>query len=86
MKLRTFLSLLLPYRRTTEEKVRQALLDCGISPDAIAWEVGPDGSFAFGQKHPDDDGPTIEQVECLLSWTRQERVRTGFIGWETRKD
>src|SRR5438105_3865494 len=37
MKLSFLLSLLLPYKRTTEEKARQALMGCGISPDAIAW-------------------------------------------------
>ena len=86
MMLRSLLSLLLPYRRTTEERARQAILNCGISPDATAWHVGPDGAFAFGQKHPEENGLTYEQVECLLSWTRRERIRVGFIAWETRRD
>jgi hypothetical protein len=82
MKLRFLLSLLLPYRRTTENKARQALLKCGISPDAIAWKVAADGSFAFGRKKPDADALTAAQVQCLLDWTRRERVKVGFIGWE----
>ena len=84
MKLLSFLRLMLPYRRTTEAKAREAIVRCGISPDAIAWEVPPDSSFVFGRKHPDDDGLTFEQVDCIVAWTRRERIRTWFIGWETR--
>ena len=53
MKVLSLLRVLLPYRRTTEAKAREAIIRCGISPDAIAWQVGPDGSFAFGRKSPE---------------------------------
>jgi hypothetical protein len=86
MKLLSLLRALLPYRRTTEAKAREAIIQCGISPEAIAWHVGPDGSFAFGRKAPEDDGPNFEQVDCLVAWTRRERIRTGVIGWVTRED
>jgi hypothetical protein len=85
MNLRSLLRSLLPYRRTTEARAREAIMQCGISPDAIAWHVGPDGSFAFGRKSPEDDVPAFEQIECLVAWTRRERIRTGIIGWETRE-
>lgn len=83
MKLPFLLSLMLPHKRTTEEKARQAMMACGISPDEIAWSVSTDGSFAFGRKHPDADGLPDEQMQCILDWTRRERIKVGFIGWET---
>ena len=83
MKLPFLLSLLLPYRRTTEEKARKALTDCGIDPDAIFWRVGADGSFAFGKKDPDAADITYEQTSCIVDWTRRERIKVGFIGRET---
>lgn len=85
MNLRSLLRSLLPYRRTTEAKAREAIMRCGISPDAIAWHVGPHGSFAFGRKSPEDGGPSSEQIECLVAWARRERIRMGIIGWETGK-
>lgn len=86
MNLRFLLSLLLPYKRTTAEKARHALLRCGISPDSIAWKVGPNGSFVFGKKDPDAEDLTEEQIGCILDWTRRERIRVGFIGWERDAD
>ena len=83
MKLPFLLSLLLPHKRTTEVKAREALKDCGISPNAIAWKVGADGSFAFGRKHPDADELTYEQTRCIVEWTRRERIKLSFIAWET---
>jgi hypothetical protein len=83
MKLPFLLSLLLPYRRTTEEKARKALTDCGIDPDTILWRVDADGSFAFGKKHPDAAAMTFAQTSCIVDWTRRERIKVGFIGWET---
>jgi hypothetical protein len=82
MNLRFLLSLLLPYKRTTEDKARQALIRCGVSPEAIEWRVGEDGAFAFGKKHPDAENLTEEQISCVLDWTRRERIKVGFIGWE----
>ena len=82
MNLRFLLSLLLPYMRTTEEKARQALVRCGVSPEAIEWRVGEDGAFAFGKKHPDADDLTYEQISCVLDCARRERIKVGFIGWE----
>ena len=86
MNLRALLWLLLPYRRTTPEEAREALVRCGISPDEITWRVGKDGSFAFGRKHPDDSGLTYEQTSHLLAWARRRRIKVGFIGWEQGPD
>ena len=83
MKLPFPLSLLLPYKRTTEEKAKEALIACGINPDEITWRVGADGVFVFGRKHPDAEDQTDEQLACILGWTRQERIKVGFIGWVT---
>jgi hypothetical protein len=80
MKLRFLLSLLLPYRRTTADQARQALLKCGISPDAISWKVAADGSFTFARKNADADGLAEAQIQCLLDWTRRERIKVFFIG------
>ena len=82
MNLRALLSLLLPYRRTTEEQAREALLRCGVSPDAIAWKVDADGSFAFGKKQPDAANLTEDQMSCVLDWRRRERIKVGIIAWE----
>jgi hypothetical protein len=82
MRLLDLLTLLLPYRRTTEEQAREALVRCGVSPEAIAWTVGPDGSFAFGKKHPDAEFLSDEQVGRILDWTRRERIKVGSIAWE----
>jgi hypothetical protein len=86
MSLRSLLSLLLPYRRTTEEKAREALVRCGVSADDIAWKVGADGSFAFGRKHPEAAGLTEAQMQCLLDWARRERIKVAFMGWERSAD
>ncbi len=83
MKLPLLLSFLLPYRRTNEESAREALGACGIDPEAISWKVGADGSFAFGKKHPDGADMSYEQIRCILDWTRRERIKVAFIGWET---
>lgn len=80
------LSLLLPYRRTTEGKAREAMQRCGVSPDKVAWKVGPDGSFAFGKKQPDGQDLRQEQVACLIDWTRRERIKLGFLAWEPSRD
>lgn len=85
MMLRSLLRRLLPRKRTTEAKAREAIVRCGINPDEIAWRVEVDGSFVFGRKRPVDVGLTYEQIECLMAWTDSERVRTSFIGWETRE-
>ena len=84
MKLPFIFSALLPRKRTTEEDARRAIIACGIDPDEIAWKVGPDGSFAFGRNHPDADNLTDEQIGCLVDWAQRERIRLGFIGWESR--
>lgn len=81
MELPFLLSQLLPRKRTTEENARQAIIACGINPDAIAWQVGADGSFAFGT-HPDAHNLTDTQICCLLDWTRRERIKVGFFAWE----
>lgn len=81
MDIATLVGYLLPRRPTTEARAIEAMESCGISPDAIAWQVAVDGAFAFGRKSPDDDGLSDDQFACLLEWTRKERVKTGFIGW-----
>ena len=68
-----------PYRQTTEAEAREALVQCGISPDAVAWRIGPDGSFVIG-RNPDDEVLTFEQVECLMAWIRRERIRAFLMG------
>lgn len=83
MGLGALLRLLLPRRRTTEVEVRAAIVSCGISPDDIAWTVGADGSFAFGRKSPTDQTFSHEQSMCLVKWAQRERIKVGFIGWET---
>ncbi|MFZ4690287.1 MAG: hypothetical protein ACOYLS_13690, partial [Polymorphobacter sp.] len=83
MKLPFLLSQLLPHKRVTEGEALRAMLACGISPDEIAWSVGADGSFAFGRKHPDAPDLTDDQLQSLIEWTRRERIKLGFIGWET---
>ncbi|NII58982.1 hypothetical protein, partial [Sphingomonas aerolata] len=84
MKMPFLLSLLLPRQRTTEAKAREAIIDCGINPDEIAWRVGDDGSLAFGRKHPDADGLTDDQTQRILDWAGRERIKLGFIAWETK--
>jgi hypothetical protein len=84
MKMPFLLSLLLPRQRTTEAKAREAIIDCGINPDEVAWRVGDDGSFAFGKKHPEADGLTDDQTQRILDWARRERIKLGFIAWEAR--
>ena len=84
MRLWDWLGLLLPYRRTTEEHAREALVRCGVCPEAIAWRVGEDGSFAFGKKHPDAEYLSDEQIGRILDWTRRERIKVGFIAWERK--
>lgn len=83
MKLPFILSMLLRRKRTTEEDARQAIIACGINPDEIAWKVGADGSFAFGRNHPDADNLTDAQIACLVDWARRERIKLGFIAWES---
>ena len=58
------------------------MIRCGVSPEEIEWRVGADGEFAFGKKHPDAEDLTEEQIGCVLDWTRRERIKVGFIGWE----
>jgi hypothetical protein len=84
MKIPFPISLLLPRQRTTEAKAREAIIDCGINPDEIAWRVGDDGSFAFGRKHPEADCLTDDQTQRILDWARRERIKLSFIAWETR--
>ncbi len=84
MKMPFLLSLLLPRQRTTEAKAREAIIDCGINPDEVAWRVGDDGCFAFGKKHPEADGLTDDQTQRILDWARRERIKLGFIAWEAR--
>lgn len=76
-------TLLLPYRRTNEEEARNAIRDCGLSPDDLAWRMTENGGFAFGRKSADADPLPEAQVRCLTEWARKRRVRLGFIGWET---
>jgi hypothetical protein len=59
---------------------------CGIAPDDIAWDVGEDGSFAFGRKSPDDERFSIEQSLCLQEWSRRERIKVRIIAWERQPD
>jgi hypothetical protein len=82
MNFGSLVSLLRPYKPTTEETARQAMLRCGLSPDEIAWEVGEDGALVFGMKHPDAQTLSVEQFDCLIAWARRERVKLRFIGWE----
>jgi len=82
MKLSAIFSLLLPRKRTTEEDARQAIIACGINPDEIAWQVGADGSFAFGRNHPNATELTDAQIKCLIDWAQGRRLKLGFIGWE----
>ena len=81
--LRFLLRMLLPYRRATEDEARQAILDCGLSPDDLAWRVTEDGAFAFGRKTADANPPTEQQIRCLVDWPNSRRVRLAIIGWET---
>lgn len=74
---------MLPRYGTNEADVRAALSGCGISSDSIAWSVGRDGIFAFGRKSADALPLPDEQNECLLRWVEKNRVKVGFIGWET---
>jgi hypothetical protein len=74
---------MLPRHGTNEADVRAALSGCGISPDSIAWSVGPDGTFAFGRKSADALPLRGEHNECLMRWIDKNRVKVGFIGWET---
>lgn len=83
MKLPLILSMLLPRKRTTEEEARQAIIACGINPDEISWKVGIDGSFAFGRNNPDADNLTDAQIADLVDWAQRERIKIGFIGWES---
>jgi hypothetical protein len=83
MKLPFPLSQLLPRKRATETDARRAMLACGIGPDELAWSVSADGTFAFGRKHPDAEGPTYDQIDCLTEWARRERIKLGLIAWET---
>ncbi|MCR5871400.1 MULTISPECIES: hypothetical protein [unclassified Sphingomonas] len=84
MKLPFILSMLLPRRRTTEDDARQAMMACDINPDEIVWEVGADGSFAIGRKHPDADNLTDARISCLVGWAQRNRIKLGFVGWESR--
>jgi hypothetical protein len=88
MRLRSILlRLLLPYRRTTETKAREALIRCGVSPDDIDWRVGADGSFTLGRnKHPEGEELTYQQMECLTDWVQRERIKFFIIGWERSPD
>ena len=85
MKLPFMLSMLLPRKRTTADDARQAIIDCGINPQEIAWKVGADGSFAFGSNHLDADNITDAQIACLVDWARRERIKLGFIAQEGGK-
>jgi len=58
------------------------MLVCGISPDEIAWQVGDDGSFAFGAKAPNSSGISYEQTSHLLAWAKRQRVKVRFSAWE----
>lgn len=80
---RFLISLLLPYRRIGEEEARNAIRDCRLSPDDLAWRVTEDGAFAFGRKSADADPLPEAKVRCLTEWARKRRVRLAFIGWET---
>ena len=74
---------MLPRHGTNEADARAALSRCGIAPDSIAWSVGPDGTFAFGRKSADAPPLPETQNECLMRWIENDRIKVGFIGWET---
>ncbi|WP_162792386.1 hypothetical protein [Novosphingobium sp. P6W] len=74
---------LLPRHGTNAADVRAALSGCGIPLDSIAWSVGPDGTFAFGRKSADALPLLEEQNECLMRWVEKNRIKVGFIGWES---
>jgi hypothetical protein len=74
---------MLPRHGTNEADARAALSGCGIPRASIAWSVGTDGTFAFGRKSADASPVPDEQSECLMRWVEKNRVKVGFIGWET---
>lgn len=77
------IKMMMPSKPTTSEAARNAMKQCGIAPDSIAWRVTKDGAFAFGKKSPDAEFPSQAQSECLLKWAQENRVKVGFIGWES---
>jgi hypothetical protein len=82
MSIRTFLSVIMPRRRTTAPEVIEVMQRCDIDPDSMMWEVDANGRFAFGRKHPEDER-NVENILALLEWVSRERVRFAVIGWET---
>jgi hypothetical protein len=68
---------------TTAAEAEKAIKNCGMSPTDLSWTVSDDGSFAFGRKSPKDPGPSFQQTECLTKWAKENRVKLGFIGWES---
>jgi hypothetical protein len=73
---------LLPRNATTAAAARAAIERCGIIADDIAWRVGADGTFAFGNKSGDAPPLTRPQTECLMRWVDDNRIKVAFIGWE----
>ena len=77
-----FVRMLLPRHSTAAAEARSALERCGIDPDSIAWQVGPDGTFAFGRKSADASPMTEPQTKCLMRWVEDNRIKEAFIGWD----
>ena len=73
----------LPRHGTNVADAQAALSSCGIALDSLAWSVSPDGTFAFGRKSADAPPLPEKQNDCLMRWIEDDRIKVGFIGWET---
>jgi hypothetical protein len=73
--------MMLPKKATS---ATEAMKQCGIAADAIAWRVDTDGTFAYGRKSADAPPMPSQQNECLMKWVTDNRIKLAFIGWETK--
>ena len=72
---------LLPRHATTTAEVSEAMRRCGMPTSDVAWRVAPDGTFVIG-KSTGGASSTAPQVECLMRWVDQKRIKIAYIGNE----
>ena len=70
-------------RAATFEEAAQAIRKCGMSPNDVLWRVTNKGEVMVGRKRGDATGSSFQQVDCFMRWATDDKIKVGFVGWET---